>query len=75
MFPSIDAVAPPVRRIPIANPLLTFVIALPEIVGKPGCSILIPTAVLLIALPEIWTLDAFAYTPTLVARMIVLLDT
>src|SRR5713101_6351101 len=53
VFPSIDADAPPITRIPIAKPLLTF----------------------LIALPEIWTLEAFAYTPTFVARTIVLLET
>ena len=75
VFPSIDAVAPPITRIPIAKPLLTFVIVLPETVGKPGCSIWIPIAVLLMALAEIWTLEAFAYTPTFVARTIVLLET
>ena len=50
MFPSIDAVAPAVRRMPIAKPLLTFVIVLREIVGVPGCSTWMPIPVALIAL-------------------------
>src|SRR5712692_7553100 len=75
VFPSNDADAPPITRIPIAKPLLTFVILLPEIVGKPGCSIWIPIAVLFIALPEILTLKAFAYNATFFARTIVLLET
>src|SRR5256885_13794693 len=60
---------------PIAKPLLTFVIVLPETVGKLGCSIWIPTAVPLIELYAICTSEVLAYTPTFVARMIVLLDT
>ena len=48
---------------------------MPEIIGKPGCSIWIPIPVPLIALSEIWTLEAFAYTPTFVAWTIVLLET
>src|SRR5256712_14140056 len=61
--------------IPIAKPLLTFVIVLPETVGKLGCSIWIPTAVPLIELYAICTSEVLAYTPTFVARRIVLLDT
>src|SRR5437867_11756499 len=60
---------------PIAKPLLTFVIVLPETVGKLGCSIWIPTAVPLIELYAICTSEVLAYTPTFVARRIVLLDT
>src|SRR3989441_7730222 len=61
--------------IPIAKPLLTFAIVLPETVGKLGCSIWIPTAVPLIELYAICTSEVLAYTPTFVARRIVLLDT
>src|SRR5256885_11502170 len=75
VFPSIEALAPAVTRMPIAKPLLTFVIVLPETVGKLGCSIWIPTAVPLIELYAICTSEVLAYTPTFVARMIVLLDT
>src|SRR2546425_13162200 len=75
VFPSIEALAPAVTMIPIAKPLLTFVIVLPETVGKLGCSIWIPTAVPLIELYAICTSEVLAYTPTFVARRIVLLDT
>src|SRR2546427_389164 len=68
VFPSIEALAPAVTRMPIAKPLLTFVIVLPETVGKLGCSIWIPTAVPLIELYAICTSEVLAYTPTFVAR-------
>jgi len=60
---------------PIANPLLTFVIVLRETVGKLGCSIWMPIAVPLIELSAIHTFEALAYIPTFVARTIVFLDT
>src|SRR2546427_11592532 len=58
---------------PVAKPLLTFVIVLLETVGKLGCSIWIPIAVPLIELPAICTFEELAYTPTFVALRIVLL--
>ena len=68
VFPSIEALAPAVTMMPIAKPLLTFVIVLPETVGKLGCSIWIPTAVPLIELYATCTSEVLAYTPTFVAR-------
>src|SRR3989454_7061880 len=75
VFPLIEALAPAVTRMPVAKPLLTFVIVLLETVGKLGCSIWIPIAVPLIELPAICTFEEWAYTPTFVALRIVLPDT
>src|SRR2546426_1249138 len=75
VFPLIEALAPAVTRMPVAKPLLTFVIVLLETVGKLGCSIWIPIAVPLIELPAICTFEELAYMPTFVALRIVLLDT
>src|SRR3989475_6623280 len=60
---------------PVAKPLLTFVIVLLETVGKLGCWIWIRMGVPLIELPAICTFEELAYTPTFVAFRIVLLDT
>src|SRR2546425_12025677 len=73
VFPSIEALAPAVTMMPIPKPLLTFVIVFHETVGKLGCSIWMPTAVPLIELYAICTSEVLAYTPTFVARRIVLL--
>src|SRR3989449_8618044 len=72
VFPSIEALAPAVTMMPIPKPLLTFVIVFHETVGKLGCSIWMPTAVPLIELYAICTSEVLAYTPTFVARRIVL---
>src|SRR2546425_1425531 len=73
VFPSIEALTPAVTMMPIPKPLLTFVIVFHETVGKLGCSIWMPTAVPLIELYAICTSEVLAYTPTFVARRIVLL--